>query len=127
MAFETNIINIPDKKTLLIKGGVDQGINIGDEFRIISKGKEIIDPDSHEPLGTYDRVKAKLEVTQVYEKFSELKKIERRSAPILDATSMMTKPRVIIEELSIDESDIDSENTSSSNYEIKIGDIAQKL
>ena len=40
---------------------------------------------------------------------------------------MMTKPRVIIEELSIDESDIDSENTSSSNYEIKIGDIAQKL
>ena len=127
MAFETNIINIPDKKTVLIRGGIDQGINIGDEFRIISKGKEIIDPDSHEPLGTYDQVKAKLEVTQVYEKFSELKKIERRSAPIFDATSIMTKSRVTIEDLSIDESEIDSDNGEFSNSEIRIGDVAQKL
>lgn len=127
MAFETNIISIPDTKTLLIKGGVDQGINVGDEFRIISKGKEIIDPDSHEVLGTYDQVKAKLEVTQVYEKFSELKKIKRISAPIFAATSIMTKMNIVVEDLPVDEASIDSSYQGYSISEIKIGDVAQKL
>lgn len=127
MVFETKIISIPDKKTILIKGGADQGINIGDEFRIISVGREIIDPESGKSLGTYDQVKAKLEVTQVYEKFSELKKIERKSAPLFDATSSMLQSKISIKDLPVSESHIDSEHDSISHSIIEIGDIAQKL
>ena len=129
MSFETTIISIPNKKTVLIKGGVDQGINVGDEFRIISKGKEVIDPNSHESLGTYDLVKAKLEVTQVYELFSELKKVERISSPLFQATLSMTQTKVITKNIPVSESEIDNDDNDSenSNSTIQIGDTAQKL
>lgn len=134
MSFETKIISIPSETTLLIKGGTDEGINKGDEFRIISRGLEIIDPDTGDSLGTYDHIKATLEVTQVYPKFSELKHVVRKrpsvySTIINSALSSTTTTTTAIQDLNVETSSEfdDLSPLDFSDNTIRVGDIAQQL
>lgn len=74
------VIAIPDKTRIIINVG-DQSnleeygypyatVDVDDKIIIFEKGKDIIDPDTNESLGSYDPIKAILSITEVKEKFS---------------------------------------------------------
>ena len=68
---EFKVIAIPDNKTVLINYGFNQHAEKGETLRIITKGKPLIIDNID--YGTYDTVKAIIEITTPYEKFSECK------------------------------------------------------
>ena len=63
------IIKILDEYNLVINLGA-KNVEVGDKVLVYEKASEVIDPDTNEILGTIDLVKAKLRVTEVFEKFS---------------------------------------------------------
>ncbi len=68
---EFKVIAIPNNKTILIDYGFNQHAKKGDTLRIITRGKPLIVNGIN--YGSYDAVKAIIEVTVPYEKFSECK------------------------------------------------------
>ncbi|WP_306010426.1 hypothetical protein [Bacillus sp. MMSF_3328] len=73
------VIKIIDEYSLVINGGIDDDISLGEEIEIFLEGDEITDPfKGDKVLGTLDYIKDKLEVTEVYPDFSVCKKIERK-------------------------------------------------
>lgn len=68
---EYEVIAIPTSKTVLINYGLKDGAKQGETLRIIQKGPDIIINDKN--YGSYDAVKAVIEISMPYEKFSECK------------------------------------------------------
>lgn len=71
------VIEIINNMKILINYGANAGAKKGDSVRIIEQGEEITDPVTGNFLGTYDAIKAELEITTVYSDFSECQKIRR--------------------------------------------------
>ena len=67
------IAEIIDTATVVINRGYKDGVEEGMRFIIYEPGNEIEDPDTGESLGTFEHVKAKVEATNVNEKFSTAK------------------------------------------------------
>lgn len=68
---EYEVIAIPTSKTVLINYGLKDGAKQGETLRIIQKGTDIIVNGKN--YGSYDAVKAVIEINMPYEKFSECK------------------------------------------------------
>ena len=68
---EYEVIAIPTSKTVLINYGLKDGAKQGETLRIIQKGTDIIVNGKN--YGSYDAVKAVIEISMPYEKFSECK------------------------------------------------------
>lgn len=96
MSTEIHVSKILSSTSLVISSGTNDGVDLGDEFNIIQSGIEIIDDFTQKKLGTYDRIKAKVEVTEVFKDFSIAKKLSRKSAmaPILGSSLLGTTTTV---------------------------------
>lgn len=68
---EYKVIAIPNAQTILIDFGLKNGAKRGDTLRVITKGPNIVIDDKN--YGSYDAVKAIIEITTPFEKFSECK------------------------------------------------------
>ncbi|MBM6823683.1 hypothetical protein H6A02_01615 [Veillonella magna] len=68
---EYKVIAIPNPQTILIDFGLNDGAQRGDTLRVITKGSNLIINDIN--YGSYDTIKAVIEITTPFEKFSECK------------------------------------------------------
>ena len=128
------VIAIPDKTRIIINVG-DQSnleeygypyatVDVDDKIIIFEKGKDIIDPDTNESLGSYDPIKAILSITEVKEKFSIAQMKKNDSLSFAQLISPMTKNKEpIYDELPVNEEDIS--NIVIQSPEIRIGDLVR--
>lgn len=70
IGIEGKVAEIIDTVTVVINRGYEHGVEEGMRFIIYELGNEIKDPDTGESLGRFEYVKAKVEATNVNEKFS---------------------------------------------------------
>ncbi|MDQ0233026.1 hypothetical protein [Metabacillus malikii] len=136
------VIKIIDEYSLVINGGLSDDISMGDEIEIFLEGEKILDPfNDNINLGTLDFIKDRLEVTEVYPKFSVCKKIatEKINKPSalqkalsVSAVSAIsgipslygtTETRTTVQKINIDKNEITGRTTGEKI--IKIGDIAR--
>lgn len=115
------IAKIVDEYTVVINGGSDHGLAVGDSFEIYDPGAEIYDPDTKEPLGKLEYVKAKIVAKQVYPKMTVCGSAATIS-PIVDsiAKSLIISKTV---ELNVNSEDI------SGGYDdvVRVGDPVRKI
>ena len=128
------VIAIPDKTRIIINVG-DQSnleeygypyatVDVDDKIIIFEKGKDIIDPDTNESLGSYDPIKAILSIPEVKEKFSIAQMKKNDSLSFAQLISPMTKNKEpIYDELPVNEEDIS--NIVIQSPEIRIGDLVR--
>ena len=65
------VARVLNSREVAINKGSDDGVEIGMIFKILStKGSEIKDPDTGEPLGSVDLVKTSVKVTVVQERIT---------------------------------------------------------
>ena len=65
------VARVLNSREVAINKGSDDGVEIGMIFKILStKGSEIEDPDTGEPLGSVDLVKTSVKVTVVQERIA---------------------------------------------------------
>lgn len=88
MTKEIKVVAIPDDTRIIINYGYDDDVNrddlpfgselkyakIGQKIVVESKGMELIDPDTNEPLGSYNPPIDYLEITDVRDKYSIARK-----------------------------------------------------
>jgi len=65
---EGSVVKAEGKRVWLNIG--DEGVNMGDKLSVMSKGEELIDPDTGISLGSSDTALGDIEVIQVAEKYS---------------------------------------------------------
>jgi hypothetical protein len=66
------IIKIIDDYTIVTNIGKNLDAKIGQEFKIISIGDEIVDPDTHEILGNLEMLRGVVKITYLQEKMSTM-------------------------------------------------------
>ena len=81
IGIEGKVAEIIDTVTVAINRGYEHGVEEGMRFIIYELGNEIEDPDTKESLGRFEYVKAKVEATNVNEKFSTAKTYETDTIP----------------------------------------------
>ena len=97
IGIEGKIAEIIDTYTVVINRGHEHGVEEGMRFIIYELGNEIKDPDTKESLGTFEHVKAKVEATNVNERFSTAKTYEADTRPtnaIIAIMGMYAEQRV---------------------------------
>lgn len=138
------VIKIIDEYSLVINGGLSDDISLGDEIEIYLEGDVITDPfNEYEELGTLDYVKEKLEVTEVYSKFSVCKKFKQEkiyqpsslqkalSSAALNLSSISsisslagsTETKITVEKINVDQTKMSGRKTGDNI--IGIGDLAR--
>ncbi len=70
MSIEGKVADIINRRELVINRGADAGVYAGMKFKVMDRNIAIIDPDSSETLGTMERVKIRVKVSEVHPKFS---------------------------------------------------------
>ena len=86
---EYEVIAIPNSNTLLINYGLNKGAKRGQTLRIIEKGPRIL-IDEHD-YGTYDAIKAIVEIHAPYEQFSEGKLFNYSTINVLSPLQSLLK------------------------------------
>lgn len=113
------IVKIVDSETIVINGGSDNGISIGDSFEIFETGQEVIDPDTGESLGTLDNVKETVRAINVFPQLTICRHTIKRS---LVPSELI---RETIKTLNVDATQISG--GLSSDTVIKLGDKVRLL
>lgn len=86
---EYEVIAIPNSNTLLINYGLNKGAKRGQTLRIIEKSPHIL-IDEHD-YGTYDAIKAIVEIQVPYEQFSECKLFNYSTINVLSPLQSLLK------------------------------------
>ncbi len=116
------VIEILDKKSILINMGKKDGAKRGDIVEIYEVGDKIIDPKTSEVIGTYDNIKDTLKITEVFDKFSVCKNIlTERVSLIVDIPNLISKEINTEMNLCVDESAI-TNRKKSDNKMIMVND-----
>ncbi len=116
------VVEIVDEKNIIIDYGSEDEANVGQEVRIIEKGKNVIDPDTQESLGELYLVKDEIEIVTVYPKFSVCSKIVKKKKDLLNPLSSFLVVQHEKVELKVDIDSSTNRKLKTSNA-IKIGDI----
>lgn len=113
-----------DTKIIVNVGSVDDPqrikTKIGQKIAVYTPGMVVTDPLSHEHLGSYDPIIAKLEITEVYERFLVARKIDRERNSLSNSPMLRSSNRTHYEKLPVDENDI-SKNVRAKKV-INLGD-----
>src|SRR5690625_401841 len=116
------VVKIISDYLLVINAGKND-VKKGDEIEIFVPGENVIDEETGESLGTLDKIKASIEVTNVYEKMSVCKNAETKT---IDLPSLMAFgfTREETKRLNVDPEQI----SGGLDYEnkITIGDLVRK-
>lgn len=68
---KSKIARVLNSREIAISSGSDQGVHIGMHFDVLDpKGEDIRDPDTGDILGSIDRPKVRVKVTQVQKRLS---------------------------------------------------------
>jgi len=70
VAWQGSIVSIQDGEAY-INAGKNSNVNVGDEFIVYKKGKELIDPESGATLGCEMKQIGVIKISSVEEKFSK--------------------------------------------------------
>lgn len=70
MTIEGKVAEVLNEREILINKGSEAGVELGMTFRVTTPDIPVRDPDTHEPLGTFNRDKIGIKTTEVYPKFS---------------------------------------------------------
>ena len=102
---EGKVAKIMDEYTVVINRGSEHGVEEDMRFVIYEPGDEIKDPDTDKSLGKFEHVKAKVEVTNVSEKFSTAKTYETHTMtmPALQEAIVRVTGQTMRNELPLDE------------------------
>ncbi len=124
---EGKVAEIIDEYTVVINRGYEHGVEEGMRFVIYEPCVEIKDPDTNESLGTFESVKAKVEVTNVSEKISTAETYETYTMPGLG----INIPAILREqrrrrELPLDEKAIER-LPKCPRTPVKIGDLVRQI
>lgn len=129
------VIKIIDEYSLVINGGLNDDISLGDKIEIYLEGEEIKDPFNEDKiLGTLDYIKETLEITEVYLSFAVCKKLvtekiyhpsamERAFTPALSSLSGKTETKTTVAKIEVDEEQMTGRKTGEST--IRIGDLVR--
>jgi len=125
---EGKVSGVLNERELTINIGSKNGVHEGMKFRILAdKPLEIYDPDSNELLGTVDREKVQVEVSEVYEKFSICKTFRKTVvggstfSTILEFSKMFSQRLEISETLKAENSALPTPLSEEESY-VKKGD-----
>lgn len=114
---------------LIIDYGINDGAEIGEEVRVIERGK-VVKNLKGQSIGTLDAIKETLEITEVYGNFSICQKIVREEYPnpITMALSQFNtrQTQETISEINVDAADI-TNLAPPTKKPIKTGDIVEIL
>lgn len=95
---EIKVIAIPDETRLLINYGYEddnESLNSyakeGQRVAVVANGVNISDPDTNDSLGEYTPIKEKLEITDVFAKFSVVRNVSRKESSFLASVSPMLR------------------------------------
>lgn len=123
------VIRIMSDMSILLNCGKNDGIKLGDQFRILSEETEkIVDPFSNEILGVINKYKAEIEVTQVYDKMCICQNAHRSGSMadlamnISRAYSLGSRRR-----LNVDPGQISGGFSANSDDVIQIGDEVEPI
>ena len=70
MNMEGKVAAVINRRELVINRGSDAGVQEGMKFKVMDRRLEITDPESNETLGTLEREKVRVKVSEVHPKFS---------------------------------------------------------
>lgn len=116
------VAKIIDEYTIVINGGSESGICVGDLFEIYSPGVSVNDPDTGESLGNIDFIKAKIVAKDVFPKMSICTSQAAISSIVSSlSAAMLGRPA----ELNVAAEDI-SGGYDDSDAEIRVGDLVRK-
>ena len=116
------VIEILNKKELLINYGKNDGARVGEKISISVIGDNVIDPITNENLGTLDILKGRLEIYTVYPEFSICRDIEREERNVALPLGSFTRTNIRFEDLNVLEEDI-TNRWPQSVPPIKVGDV----
>lgn len=108
---------IPDTSQIVITGGSNDGLEIGDILEIRGESTPIKDPHTGEVLGNLPINKGTVRITEIHDKLSVCTNAAPAISPLLASLSGMFAN---IPDLNIEESQL--MNHSSKEYKIRIGD-----
>lgn len=128
------VAKILDEYNLVINGGTEHNVSVGDKFQILDKtGSAVEDPDTNEIIGYLDLIKATVEVIEVQEKMSictsgEHVTIIKSIADDIEKLNFSSNPYTKTEKikLNVDNTQITG-GLSKSNKPIRVGDSANLI
>ena len=122
---EGKVAIILTARELIINIGNNQGVREGMKFKIMAKEVlEIPDPDGGDILGSLDREKVRVMVTEVQDKFSICKTYMKRITPgykFPDLSLLFTPSREVHETLKIEDASLPPPLSEDESY-VKSGD-----
>ena len=114
------VTNIIDQYTVALNIGKDNGVVKGMKFEILGPTVTINDPDTHEKLGELSFVKARVEVTQVYNKFCVAESYETIIETPLPFPTFYVS-RTVTKKLPVDPVHVEVEKR------VKVGDLVRQI
>ena len=125
---EGKVAKIIDVYTVVINRGSEHGVEEDMRFVIYEPGDEIKDPDTDKSLGKFEHVKAKVEVTNVSEKFSTAKTYETHTMtmPALQEAIVRVTGQTMRNELPLDE-EMRAGLPKRQRTLVKIGDLVRQV
>lgn len=67
---EGKVAKILNARELVINRGTEHGIEAGMRFKVVEETQEIVDPDTHQSLGTISREKIRVKVADAQPRFA---------------------------------------------------------
>lgn len=119
------VLEIPDRYSVIVDYGLNDGAAVGDTLRIYKKGLPVRNANGT-IIGTLDEVKEEVKVTVPYENFSICQKEKKISIPALTPladilASVSSHTQVELEELNVDVSEI-SNRVIPTPSPVQVGD-----
>lgn len=133
---EAKVARILTARDLVLNRGSEGGVEVGMRFAVLnSKGREIVDPDTKEVLGSVElpktfvkviSIEPRLSVARTFREFRTPARPGALTLPSLSAVMYGTPERVEVETLKTDESRLKDEMDENDSY-VKIGDLAVQM
>lgn len=118
------VVKIPNEYTIIINA-TNKVLSVGDEVCIYETATDIIDFDTNAKIGTFDFIKAKLEVVESYENYSVCKKyVTEQKGGLMGfgALSPLLEGETILKLKKLNVNPEQNEHLEMSNPVISLGD-----
>ncbi|OFI46718.1 hypothetical protein BG262_02665 [Floricoccus penangensis] len=123
---QIKIAKIINDYSFVITAGADNGIELGDKFKIIQPDEfNIVDPDTGESLGSYDLDKGTIIAKKIYDKFTICEtELVKKEGGILNVANALSGSTTDYKRLDVD---LDQVTGGSYTDPIVIGDVVEKI
>lgn len=126
------VTNILSSSELIISGGIQDGIKVGDYFNILSDKKDkVVNPYTKEVLGSVTRYKYKLIVSEVFPRYSKLTTLKHSSMKLRSTEIYLRKSLSSTseyqEEMNVSDNEVNNIFSKYSHATVHIGDFVKKV